>query len=159
MVLKYRQFLKSSNLRRGLFRFVGDFVAAGMDEFEFKSPCKSIGERVWRFETGLLHACGVVFGGGAEFLDADGADGEFAAQQPCQRVEAVAASHSYGVGDANCRQAFLQHCLHMLHKLVHVVVGLVDVVEHVVARCVVVDEKFRDCLTSFGQSLFIVSTG
>jgi hypothetical protein len=54
MVLKYRQFLKSSNLRRGLFRFVGDFVAAGMDEFEFKSPCKSIGERVWRFETGLL---------------------------------------------------------------------------------------------------------
>ena len=83
MVLKYRQFLKSSNLRRGLFRFVGDFVAAGMDEFEFKSPCKSIGERVWRFETGLLHACGVVFGGGAEFLDADGADGEFAAQQPC----------------------------------------------------------------------------
>ena len=42
MVLKYRQFLKSSNLRRGLFRFVGDFVAAGMDEFEFKSPCKSM---------------------------------------------------------------------------------------------------------------------
>lgn len=79
MVLKYRQFLKSSNLRRRLFRFVGDFVAAGMDEFEFKCPGKSIGERVWRFEAGLLHACGVVFGGGAEFLDADGADGEFAA--------------------------------------------------------------------------------
>ena len=101
MALKYRQFLNFDNRCRGLFRFVGDFVAAGMDEFEFKSPCKSIGERVWRFEAGLLHACGVVFGGGAEFLDADGADGEFAAQQPCQRVEAVASSTSYGLGEAN----------------------------------------------------------
>ncbi len=104
-----------------------------MDELEFECAGQAVGQGVGGTEAAGMHFGGVELGCGAEFLDAHGADGEFLACELGQQVETVASGHPQPVGEVGGGYVLVEHFADVAHELVHVEIGFVDVVEHVVA--------------------------
>ena len=115
-----------------------------MHKLEFQRSRQSLGQRVGWDESGRQHFRRVEFRGGAKFLDAHGADGEFAARQPCQQVEAPSAGHAEPIREMGGRDVLAEYLFDVLHEVVHREVGLVHVVVHIVALRAVFDEKFHE---------------
>ena len=129
---------------RRLLRFEGDVVGAGMHELEFEGAGQSLVKGVRRLEAAGMRFSGIEFGGGTEFFHTHRAYGQFLSGDFCQQVEAIASGHAHPVGEMRGGDVLAKHFAYVRHKLVHVVVGLVDVVEHVVAFGHIVDHELYE---------------
>ena len=129
----------------GLFGFEGDVVGTGMHELKFESAGQTFVKGIGSFEAACMHFGGIEFGCGTEFLYAHRGYGELFTGQFCNQIETVAAKHSEPIRKVGGGDMLVEHFAHVAHKLVHIVVGLVNVVIYVVAARAIVNQIFHEC--------------
>ena len=86
----------------------------------------------------------VKLGRGTEFLDTDRGNCEFLACKLRKDVETVAPEHANPIREMCRRDVLIEDFADVGHELVHVVVRLVDIVEHVVALRDIVNHEFNE---------------
>ena len=104
-----------------------------MDELELEGAGQALLKGEGSHEARRAHLVGAELGGGAELLHADGAYGQLPAGDPGEGVEAIAAEHAEPVREVHGGDMLAEHLADQRYQVVHVRVGLVDVVEDVVA--------------------------
>lgn len=87
---------------------------------------------------------GIELGGGAEFLYADGRDGEFLAGDEGQGIETIAAHHAEPVGKVGGGDVLVQYLAHQRYQVVHIGVWFVNVVKHIVALRDILQHKLYE---------------
>ena len=102
-----------------LFGFKRSIAHAGMDKFELQRPSESLVERVGSLETRRVGLSRIELGGGAEFLHAHRAYGQFLTRDLGKNIETISAQHSKSIREMRRRYMFIQNLAYMRHELIH----------------------------------------
>ena len=116
-----------------------------MHELEFECAGETFVKSIGCLEAAYMHFGSIEFGRGTEFLYAHRGYGELFAGEFGKQIKAVAPKHSEPIRKVGGGDMFIEHFAHVAHKLVHIVVGLVNVVIYVVAARAIVDQIFHEC--------------
>lgn len=116
-----------------------------MHKFEFECAGQTFVKCIRRLEATCMHFGGIEFGRGTEFLYAHRGYSELFAGHFRNQIETVAAKHSEPIREVGGGDMLVEHFAYMAHKLIHIVVGLVNVVIYVVAARAIVNQIFHEC--------------